>query len=123
MNLQKTFDTIVAHLRKQNAKSFNSSGKCAYRGANGMKCAVGVLIHDKNYQPRFDFNDGMPAMHPDIMHALNASGNIDAEVFAPTQCMSMLLRMQNVHDHTPIPKWEEAFERVAKEFGLKLTEV
>lgn len=50
---QRTFDTIVQHLRQQNRKSTNQHGDCLYRakaGDNQLSCAAGCLIPDEYYR-------------------------------------------------------------------------
>jgi hypothetical protein len=53
MTLQETFDKVCVHLLTQLQKSVfldsNGSMACAYRGPNGLKCAVGCLIPDELY--------------------------------------------------------------------------
>lgn len=55
---QEAFDTMVAHLRRQGKPSVLTGGSsriyCAYRGADGSKCAVGCLIPDDDYKPSFE---------------------------------------------------------------------
>lgn len=46
---QELFDTVVTHLRKQNAKSefYYEDGRlpsCVYRTEAGLSCAVGCLM-------------------------------------------------------------------------------
>lgn len=49
---QEIFDTVARHLFTQGERSFNNilSKLCAYRGKNGMKCAIGCLIPDGRYE-------------------------------------------------------------------------
>jgi len=42
---QMIFDKVCAHLAQQKKRSIFGS-QCAYRGENGMKCAVGALLPD-----------------------------------------------------------------------------
>lgn len=50
MTLQETFDKVVNGLRKQGCRSLKN-GRCRYRGDNGRKCAVGMVIPDEDYNP------------------------------------------------------------------------
>lgn len=45
---QKVFDKALTHLREQGRKSMGR-GTCAYRGDDGLKCAIGIFISDKKY--------------------------------------------------------------------------
>ena len=49
---QGTFDTVLAHARKQGKKSLahNDQSSCLYRNEDGLMCFVGVLIPDDRYQ-------------------------------------------------------------------------
>ena len=48
--IQKLFDKTVIHLLTQMEQSISDDGdSCAYRGTNGLKCAIGALIDDKWY--------------------------------------------------------------------------
>lgn len=53
MEAQEIFDTVAKHLFAQGTRAMADpdchSGQCLYRGPNGSKCAVGVLIPDKLY--------------------------------------------------------------------------
>lgn len=51
---QEAFDTMVNHLRKQGKPALKNGDWCAYRGAEGTKCAVGVLIPDEAYDLGFE---------------------------------------------------------------------
>lgn len=54
---QKYFDKAVAGLASQGfVQSTGTSmfGDCAYRGINGLKCAVGHLIDDSEYDPEYE---------------------------------------------------------------------
>lgn len=66
MNQQEIFDTVAKHLFTQGERSMMTKGDndvfsgefCAYRGENGMKCAVGALITDEMYNPAMDSFNG-----------------------------------------------------------------
>jgi len=50
MNNQEFFNTVVTKLIEQGRPSINTYGSgCAYRGAEGTKCAIGILIPDEEY--------------------------------------------------------------------------
>lgn len=47
---QQMFDAVARHLLTQNQKCHDAEGvHCAYRGPNGLKCAIGALIPDDVY--------------------------------------------------------------------------
>lgn len=50
---QEIFDKVAKHLLTQNEKAVNFTGGCKYR-INGLKCAAGCLIPDKDYKKDFE---------------------------------------------------------------------
>jgi hypothetical protein len=82
---QKTFDTVVQHLRKQGKRALTDKGGCAYRGLGGTKCAVGVLIPDDKYSESME---GLSA------NLLIANGYVD--VFSCN--LTLLESLQSIHD-------------------------
>ena len=59
MTDQEAFDKMVRHLYSQNwERSEEGEYKsCAYRGHNGMMCAVGCLIPDDEYIKAIEYKD------------------------------------------------------------------
>jgi hypothetical protein len=53
---QEIFDKVYRWFAVDgNQRSFDTQrGLCAYRGKNGARCAVGVLIPDNEYSSRFE---------------------------------------------------------------------
>jgi hypothetical protein len=104
--MQQEFDAVVAHLYKQGrpAKASydpNREPQCAYRGDDGLSCAVGCRIPDDNYSAEMegtgisflceyeDFNlpSEIRAYHPmfsslqaahDADSSLNSDGDFDS---------------------------------------------
>jgi hypothetical protein len=51
----RAFQTVKSHLLSQMQKSVSGkTARCAYRGVGNLKCAVGALIPDNEYQKSFD---------------------------------------------------------------------
>ena|ERR1700679_229238 len=111
MNNQEVFNEIVTHLRKQECKAQDTSSLCMYRTQSGLKCAAGCLIRDEEYAPwmerrLFDtilMNERTPKS---LVDRLEDNGNV-------------IMRMQRVHDDYQPDQWEEQFQKVAEDFGLK----
>ena len=104
MNRQQTFDTVVAHLRKQGKQATIDGHGCAYRGDNGTKCAVGCLIPDSEYREEFE---GWPV--GGVMGQCMALQDHDVDLLAS---------LQRVHDANLPYDWEKRFQTVAKMYGL-----
>lgn len=111
MTAQEIYDAVKKHLLAQNARStgrYNGNDGCAYRGKNGLKCAVGVLFTDEEYTPKMEIVGGV--------WSLIESGLL------PERFMShqLLLRdLQRVHDSTSPFEWAAELDRVAKKHGLE----
>ena len=99
---------MVQHLRKQGEQSLDSTGnRCAYRGLRGLKCAVGVLIPEEEYNVEME--------HRPIMELVEKS-------LVPTSLkglsLDMLVAVQDLHDDLPVNLWEQAFKEVAGRYNL-----
>lgn len=104
MNNQEAFDKMVKHLRFQNATSKNDTGRCAYRGLFGRKCAVGALIPDEEYCTQFE-----DVIASTVVQKCSSLQGIDTW---------LLDRMQQIHDHAASDNWEDEFKEIAEEFNL-----
>lgn len=108
---QETFDTVVAHLRGQNKKAVDSAtGECRYRASEGLKCAVGCLIPDEEYNSTLE-----SCSIGSLCHENRLPPSLRQHDF------SLLADLQVIHDHYSVDAWEERFEDLAKECGLKYT--
>lgn len=113
-SLQDIFTQVAIHLLTQNAKSIgqkttNSCGKCVYRNEEGLKCAIGCLIADKEYKPEMDINTS------------SSLCNLVAENLFP--CMTgeklvFLGALQRLHDGINIINWKNALEEFAIHYEL-----
>ncbi len=110
--MQEVFDVVVAHLLTQNRQSLNYEGSCAYRGENGLKCAVGVLIADECYSPTLE---NRLVSSPLVVEALACSG-----VEAEGELMNLLTALQWIHDDRQPGNWDYELSRVAETFKLEL---
>lgn len=58
MNKQEIFDKVYLGLKSQDFKPSMLGTSCAYRGKDGLKCAVGHLIPDELYDPTWEESGG-----------------------------------------------------------------
>lgn len=115
--LQEIFDKVVNHLRKQNAKSVDPvTNTCLYRGPNGMKCAVGCIIPDKDYLPEME---GKTCKYSDI-HS-EKDGIVGRYLYKNNLPFNLLYELQLIHDEADVKYWEEEFRVLALEKGLNYT--
>lgn len=66
MNRQEVFDTALNHMRQQGKRAGGKYG-CSYRTPDGLKCAVGALIPDENYDPEIE---GLTANREEVVASL-----------------------------------------------------
>ena len=89
---QDMFNTMVRHLIKQRVRSMlPGDNGCAYRGADGTKCAVGALIADEYYHFGLETNT---VYNPCVLEALQLS--IKRETTDDEE--RLLKAMQDIHD-------------------------
>lgn len=55
--LEAVFQHVAQHMLKQSMPAIKANGVgCAYRGQDGMMCAVGFIIADDEYKPTLEGN-------------------------------------------------------------------
>ena len=101
---QEVFDQVVDHLLTQNKVSQNSDGLCVYKNEEGLKCAAGCFISDEEY-------DGYK-MEGNEWDFLAKTGLV------PRMHMTLIKRMQDVHDMGLPEEWEGALKYLAQEEKL-----
>lgn len=116
MTNQEVFDKVLFALRKQGRASIrythSQNSECAYRGHDGMKCAVGHLIPDEKY------NAGLEGVKCSDLQVRYAAGLTEHQE-------DLGIALQDAHDHclSVSPEaWEERMRRVAVRFDLEYTE-
>jgi hypothetical protein len=108
MNHQQIFDIVATHLLKQKARSQNHSRTaCLYRGQEGRKCAVGVLIADEHFEP--DFNQ-CGVYNSKVVNSLQKSG-----ISTDIDTMDLLGDLQWIHDSHPVDGWKSRLQSYAAE--------
>lgn len=114
MTPQEIFDTVATHLFTQGVRAAREDGFSVYRTPEGLKCAVGCLIPDSDYDFKMEcgtINELIDSNYlPDDVH----------EVFADNR--GLLRRLQVAHDVSH--DWDSSenmtveLNCVAAEFGL-----
>jgi hypothetical protein len=118
MNEQDIFNKVAAHLLKQNKASMiigaHSFPLCKYRSFDGLKCAIGCLIPDEDYDPAIDDGNGL-----EIGRALPYIG-----VKTRTEIGSylpLLRKLQHIHDQHDPSTWAFQLAQLAADEGLTYT--
>lgn len=105
MNSQETYDHVKNHLLTQNREA-RLYGSCAYRSADGLKCAIGCLIPDDKYDPAFE---GM---------LWSSNVTLRKLVESVTSASARLLtELQDLHDWTDTFNWKSGLFAIAKKHG------
>lgn len=99
MDNQEAYNIVKQHLMAQGVRS-TEFGLCRYRGPNSLKCAIGVLIPDAEYNGTMESHSASLVCHLD---------KVDPQ---------LLVRLQVVHDCRGEYTWQSELEQVALEFGL-----
>lgn len=113
-NKQEIFNKVYRHLLSQGKRSINNNGMCEYRTGDGLKCAVGCLIDDKDYKPSLE---GTAVNNSQVVIALESSGINMADGIA-----DMLFELQDIHDNHPAHTWKDVLKDLARGLNLELPE-
>jgi hypothetical protein len=113
---QKAFNKAAKHLLTQRKKSQfpYSAGKgvvCAYRGPDGLKCAIGCLIPNKLITDDIETQD--------IQTALSRSPGI-RELFDGCS-FGVLDGLQIVHDSFPVGSWAKQLKLLGEKYSLDIS--
>lgn len=106
INKQKVFDTVASHLLTQHRKSMNKNGMCMYRGPSGTRCAIGVLISDKQYVPEFEGKD--------VPHLVGAVHGWDLDTWDE----EFLADLQEIHDGANAKQWRKRLKLFASRWDI-----
>ena len=119
MKKKQVFQTVATHLLTQKNKSVcthNGDG-CVYQNDIGRRCAVGVLIDSKNYQPDLE---GKAADHLEVTQAVEKS--LDTNINKSDR--DLLCKLQDIHDYSTVDSWREELEELAdREFNKTLEDL
>ena len=118
MTAQEIYDTVARALLAQGRPSICKYGRCLYRGPDGLKCAIGHLIPDENYDPKFE-GLGIDNFFYDDVHGFGFN----------KKDKNLLVDLQLAHDDTNHWQtneewrqiWKDRMLSVAKDFDLDIS--
>lgn len=114
MNKQEIFDKVYSALINQGEPSVNG-GVCAYRGANGTKCAIGHMIPDDLYDPEFE-GKTIHGMYNATLESIFQVDNINPY-------LTFLSDLQRAHDITlnyhGLEAWKRQMRLIAESYDLE----
>jgi hypothetical protein len=126
---QEVFDKVATHLLAQGKRSLlfldhepETGGKirrevCAYRGADGTKCAVGCLIPDEKYDPLIE-GTSIRVMFSMVGSFKRKSLLLSQALAGFLEHQDLLNALQHVHDDSTPEYWDIYLRQVAQRFGL-----
>lgn len=131
MNEQEIFDTVVKHLFAQNARALGGNG-CAYRAlakdnVTVLKCAVGCLIPDADYDPDYEGigigggmievmqSSGMRRILYAKLQATLRSEGIDVD---DPNVLDLLIALQEIHDENMPGEWFIRLKNLAESYSF-----
>ena len=102
---KEIFHKVRTHLLTQLERSATSSGFCMYRGPNNLKCAVGCLIQDNEYEESMEnvCAENLSFGFPQLQHL--------------AQHAEILEKLQKIHDTCYPQDWEAKLDRLQEEYG------
>ena len=100
---QEVFDQVARHLLRQGEQSTTEDNGCAYRGDNGLMCAVGCLMTDRQYTITYcDFEEHTASSLPGV----NGSTG------------ELLDELQLIHDGSDPLLWGQELSKLAHRYHL-----
>lgn len=119
LTAQQIFDRVATHLLTQGRRSLRYKpgsslpDGCAYRGADGLKCAIGCLIPDEVYDPRMEgrkvhdlvYRWSRMRFPPPILSHMRSN-------------IALLGELQRTHDISQPGEWPRLLRDIASRFGL-----
>ena len=105
---QETFNTVATHLLKQDERCKPNGSKtgCAYRNERGLKCAVGILIPDDEYNPSIE-GEYVKDLKLKCLEGIS---------------LPLLIELQTIHDGSTTKYWYQDLCTVANQFSLEMVE-
>lgn len=107
---QEVLNFVVGGLRTQGCKALDA-GNCKYRGENGTKCAVGLLIPDSEYKTDFEGQAVTPCK-------VISNNDITKYVMGKGYDPRLLEDLQSIHDVRRVADWEDGFLEISQKHGL-----
>lgn len=115
MSLKDMFNYVKEHLLKQGEHSIieNNTG-CAYRGANGLQCAVGCLIPDSLYELDMEGESSSSLLnnYPQVDGYLCDKYGIQPDGY--DKMRTLLRSLQTIHDNRDVSIWSEQLDKLEK---------
>lgn len=116
---QYVFNRVVNHLLTQKQKSnrlIDGESVCAYRGKDGLRCAIGCLIPNRDYRESMD---NSPSIGFTFFSSNPYNNSISQFLYKKGYLTShddgiFLVGLQNIHDRTRPSLWKRELRKFAE---------
>ena len=104
MTKQATFNHVARHLLRQGRRAVDSCDSCVLHAHSGLRCAAGVLVTRRDYDPELELDSAVKAggMTP-LCDYLDSKGHD----------LGLVEDLQLVHDTFNPSQWVKALRGVA----------
>jgi hypothetical protein len=107
---QATFNKVARHLLRQGERATDDdNAHCVLHGNDGLRCAAGVLVTRKDYDPKWEMNSSVDADNP---------SELSNYLWSKGHDIGLVIDLQLVHDVDNEAFWPRALRRVAEEHSL-----
>jgi len=106
---QEMFDVSTVHMIRQGRRAVSEDvgGTCLYRTEDGLKCAVGILIPDSEYEPWMDTAGSIL----EVLKTAQRENRMTPVLSGLQEHSQLLIRLQEAHDHAAL--WEDSMSGLA----------
>jgi len=122
MDMVEVFNKVEAHLLAQGVRSIRKSliqDMCAYRGAGGLRCAVGCLIKDEAYNKGLEGIAMWADEKEEDRQTLLEEALINSGIDLKPTTTHMLSDLQYLHDRKNPKDWKQELQKLrVKYFGI-----
>ena len=115
MNMLEVFNKVEAHLLAQGVRSIRKSliqDMCAYRGAGGLRCAVGCLIKDEAYHKGLEAIAMWADEKEEDRQMLLEEALIKSGIDLNSTMTHMLSDLQSLHDTVRPEVWKQRLQKL-----------
>ena len=115
---KELFTKVQAHLLAQNKKStscIDGEDVCCYRGADGLKCAIGAVIPDDRYAPELEGSLHAMKLRAMLLELfqIDPNNSEDSNYF-----LTLAAKLQGIHDFNSTTRWKALLTELGEKCGF-----
>ena len=126
MNNQEFYNKSIEGLAAQGfQQSSEIGGECLYRGPNGLKCAIGVVVTDEQISQAAEIAAQQdPSRAQTALETREGFTSSAFEPLFPDVSPMLMSTLQSAHDIYSVPlKRLQGLKSAGKDFGLEIPKV